>query len=156
MWPMSWARSRRNSPEAKCAAIKATYAGEISEYDTRLLRAGLIQGLLAPVSEERVNLVNADLVAEQRAMVIEERKEEASEVYRSMLTVDLTTAKGKTRVAGTSVVGTVHIVGVDEYSSISGPPTGICSSLKIRISRDSSARWAPSPGRTTSISASWR
>ena len=96
-------------------AIKATYAGEIARHDKSILRAALIQGLLEPVTEERVNLVNADLIASQRGMHVEERDADTSAAYRSLLTLELTTATGQTRVSGTSISERAHIVGVDDY-----------------------------------------
>ena len=101
--------------EGQLETILISYAGEIAEHDTIFLKAAVIQGLLEPVSEERVNVVNANMIASQRGMAIAEKKETASQVYRSLLTVTLTTTAGKTTVAGTNVLGQVHIVGIDDY-----------------------------------------
>eukprot|EP00210_Caulerpa_lentillifera_P004264 g4067.t1 len=56
------------------------------DLDTRLLRANVIKGLLEQVSESIVNMVNADLLAENRGLRISEItvKSEGKEVLSSM------------------------------------------------------------------------
>ena len=44
--------------------IEIEYLGEIAQHDTTPLKAAVIKGLLAPISEENVTIVNAALVAE--------------------------------------------------------------------------------------------
>ena len=101
--------------EGQLTSVAIDYAGEIAQHDTLFLKAAVIGGLLAPVSEERVNAVNVNMIVSQRGMKVVERKEEASETYRSLLTVELTTSAGATVVSGTSVIGRSHIVRVDDY-----------------------------------------
>ncbi|KAH7293618.1 hypothetical protein KP509_28G033400 [Ceratopteris richardii] len=57
--------------------VKLSYLSARSqeELDTRLLRAMLIKGLIEPISNAYINLVNADHIAKQRGMkVVEERR----------------------------------------------------------------------------------
>ena len=96
-------------------SVYIEYAGEIARYDTLVLKAAVIQGLLAPISEERVNVVNADLVAAQRGLIIKEEKIASPEVYRSLLTVALNTSAGPKLISGASVIGRPMLVSVDEY-----------------------------------------
>ena len=96
-------------------SVYIEYAGEIARYDTLVLKAAVIQGLLAPVSEERVNVVNADLVAQQRGLVIKEQKIASPEVYRSLLSVSLNTSTGPKLISGASVIGRPMLVSVDQY-----------------------------------------
>ena len=44
--------------------IEIEYLGEIAQHDTTPLKAAVIRGLLAPISEENVTIVNANLIAE--------------------------------------------------------------------------------------------
>ena len=56
------------------------------DLDTRLLRANVIKGILEQISEVKVNMVNADLLAENRGLHISEitvRSEGRSERSRS-------------------------------------------------------------------------
>lgn len=101
--------------QLQSAAIE--YNGELAEYDCRPLRAALIKGLLAPITEERVNLVNAPLIARARGLNISEQKESgpAHETYTNLIAVKLTTAAGQTTVGGTVMRGEPHLVLVDGY-----------------------------------------
>jgi D-3-phosphoglycerate dehydrogenase len=96
-------------------AIQIKYNGEISNYDTNALKAAVLGGLLEGISEERVNLVNANVVAAQRGLTVVEQKEAICENYASLITVEVTTSTGTTTVAGTVMRGESHIVRVDNY-----------------------------------------
>ena len=96
-------------------AIKIKYDGEISSYDTHALKAAALGGLLEGISEERVNLVNANMVAAQRGLVIVEQKGSTCENYASLITAEVTTSAGIITVAGTVMRGEPHIVQVDNY-----------------------------------------
>jgi D-3-phosphoglycerate dehydrogenase len=95
--------------------IEIRYSGEISLYDTTPLKASVIKGLLAPVSEEQVNLINAHLVARSRGLRIIEYKEAQSENYASLVTVKITTSEEERTVSGTMMAGAPHLVSVNGY-----------------------------------------
>jgi D-3-phosphoglycerate dehydrogenase len=101
--------------DGQLRAINLRYEGEIAGYDTNLLKAACLVGLLGPVSEERVNLVNANLLATQRKLRITEQKGPAAEQFGSLITVELETTDGKTVVSGAHVRGQTHIVRVNDY-----------------------------------------
>jgi len=101
--------------EGQVSAIQIKYNGEIAEYDTKALKAAALGGLLEQVSEERVNLVNADIVAKKRGLTVVEQEEAESENYASLVTVEATTSAGVTTVAGTVMRGEAHIVRIDNY-----------------------------------------
>ncbi len=101
--------------EGQMNTIQIKYDGEISNYDTNALKAAVLGGLLEGVSEERVNLVNANLVAARRGLAVVEQKETACENYASLITVDATTSSGVTTVAATVMRGESHIVRVNNY-----------------------------------------
>jgi len=101
--------------EGQMNAIQIKYNGEISNYDTNALKAAIVGGLLENVSEERVNLVNANIVAARRGLTITEQKEATCENYASLVTVEVTTSAGITTVAGTVMHGESHIVRVNNY-----------------------------------------
>ena len=48
--------------------VEIEYLGELANLDVSPLKASIVKGLLASVSEENVTLVNAALIAEQRGM----------------------------------------------------------------------------------------
>jgi len=101
--------------EGQMNAIQIKYNGEISNYDTNVLKAAVLGGLLEEISEERVNLVNANIVATQRGLTVVEQKEATCENYTSLITIDATTSTGTATVAGTVMRGEPHIVRVNNY-----------------------------------------
>ena len=101
--------------EGQMNAIQIKYNGEISDYDTNALKAAVLGGLLEEISEERVNLVNANILAAQRGLTVVEQKESACENYASLITVEVATSAGATTVAGTVMREESHIVRVNNY-----------------------------------------
>ncbi len=101
--------------EGQMSAIKIKYDGEIANYDTNALKTAVLGGLLDAVSEERVNLVNANLVASRRGLAVVEQKGATCENYASLITVEVTTSAGVTTAAGTVMRGETHIVQVNNY-----------------------------------------
>jgi D-3-phosphoglycerate dehydrogenase len=105
----------RQLMEGQINSIRIKYNGEIANYDTTAIKASIIGGLLEGVSEERVNLVNANLIAAQRGIKIMEQKETTCENYASMIILEVVTDAGTTVVAGTVLRGETHIVRVDDF-----------------------------------------
>jgi D-3-phosphoglycerate dehydrogenase len=90
--------------------IEIAYTGELALHDSALLRAAVIRGLLRPVSEENVTVVNADLVAEHRGLHVVERKDPHADGEGSYVTVSLKTSGGGARVVVGVQHGQTHIV----------------------------------------------
>jgi D-3-phosphoglycerate dehydrogenase len=108
--------------DGRFRGVTITHRGELAEHDTALLTAAAIGGLLAPVTSQPINLVNAPLVARARGLRVSERKTAESEMYTSLLEVQVETERGETLVAGTVVHRQPHIVRIGEFS-IDLPPT---------------------------------
>ena len=101
--------------EGQIKAIRIKYDGEIANYDTAILKASVLNGLLEAITEERVNLVNANVVANRRGISVVEEKNATCENYTSLVTLVATTTKGTTTVAATVLRGEPHIVRVNDY-----------------------------------------
>jgi len=101
--------------EGQMNTIQIGYEGEISNYDTNALKAAVLGGLLEEISEERINLVNASIVASRRGLAVVEQKETTCENYASLITVEATTSAGVTTAAGTVIRRESHIVRVNNY-----------------------------------------
>ena len=101
--------------EGQMNTIKIYYEGDIADYETNPLKASVLGGILEEISEERVNVVNANIVAAERGLTVVEQKESSCENYSSLLTIEATTSKGTIAVAGTVMRGELHIVRVNEY-----------------------------------------
>jgi D-3-phosphoglycerate dehydrogenase len=101
--------------EGRLNAIVIRYEGEIADYDTAALKAAIIGSILEPMTDERVNLVNANVIAQSRGLKVIEQKTARCENYTSLVTVEVTTDKGTTTVAGTLMREQTHIVRVNNY-----------------------------------------
>jgi D-3-phosphoglycerate dehydrogenase len=96
-------------------SVEIQYSGEIVEHDTTPIRAAVIRGLLSPVSEENVTLVNAGLIAEQRGMKIAEVKGDHEGIYKDLISVHLHTSSGETSVSATVAHDGPHIVEINDF-----------------------------------------
>lgn len=102
-------------------AAEIAYRGAIAEEDTSAITATAVQGMLEPISEVPVNLVNARLLARQRGLEIVERRSATPERYTSLVrvTVCAPTCTGNhpncTSVAGVVSDGRAAIVQIDGY-----------------------------------------
>lgn len=105
--------------------LEISYSGEIASFDTTPLKAAVVNGLLREASPERVNLVNALLVARNRGLhVVEQKSEEPSDNYTNLIALRIDGAGSFIRkVAGTVINGDPHVVRVDEYR-VDVVPTG--------------------------------
>jgi len=101
--------------EGQTNVVQITYEGEIANYDTNALKAAFLGGLLERISEERVNLVNANLIAARRGLTVREQKDTTCENYASLITIQVATSDGVLTVAGTVINGEPHIVRVNDY-----------------------------------------
>jgi len=108
-------RLLRQLVEGQVNSIQITYEGEITVYDTNTLKASALGGLLEGVTEERVNIVNANLLATRRGISVVEQKKAKCENYASLITLEATTSTGKTTVAMTVMRDEPHVVRVDNY-----------------------------------------
>src|SRR5205814_8422205 len=97
-------------PEPR-ARVKVAVAGALSETDPELLARAVLAGLLDPVMTGPVNLVNAQLVAEERGVAVEVVREAEASGYQSVLEVATETAGGGRKViAGTVFDGQPRVV----------------------------------------------
>jgi D-3-phosphoglycerate dehydrogenase len=101
--------------EGQMVSVRVKYEGDVARYDTNVLKAAVIGGLLSEISEERVNLVNANLAAARRGLTVLEQKEFSCEHYVNLISVELTASTGSVIVATTIIQDQTHIVRVNEY-----------------------------------------
>jgi D-3-phosphoglycerate dehydrogenase len=101
--------------DGQLKTIEIEYLGEIANLDVTPLKAAVIRGLLAPISEENVTIVNANLVAEHRGLRITERKGPYEGIYANLISVRLTTTAGTMTVAGTLAHDGPHVVLLNDF-----------------------------------------
>ena len=103
-------------------SAEISYRGEIAERNVGVLTAAAIQGLLEPISDTPVNLVNARLFAQQRGLEIVETRSNTPSQYTSLVRVTVNTRAGPKSVAGVISDGRANVVQIDEYQ-LHLPPT---------------------------------
>lgn len=97
------------------STITIQYEGEVADHNTEALKAAVIGGLLESTTDERVNMVNANIIAHNRGLKIIEQKSTTCDNYGNLITAEALTSTGTTTVAGTILRGEPHIVRVNEY-----------------------------------------
>lgn len=95
--------------------IHIKYSGGIVNYDLTPVKVSIISGLLEQVTEEKINLVNANFFAAQRGLRISEEKELICPNYPNLLTVNVNTNSGTTTISGTVRDSESHIVQINDF-----------------------------------------
>lgn len=113
------------------------YEGDVASINnTKPLFAALIKGLTAPISSgANVNIVNAELVARERGIIVNERRsrEPSSQTYSSLVTlVSHPPSRASSRAPPGSATGTTTPKRVQQQQQII---SGTCSESKPIISR---------------------
>ena len=83
--------------------VECEFLGRIAERDTRLLTLSVLDGLLAGHTEEDVNLVNAQSLAEERGIQVSERVEVIARDYTDLVRITVVSSDDRTRVVGTTL-----------------------------------------------------
>lgn len=112
--------------------VELSFSGEISDYDLRPLKAALIKGLLEPISDAHVNMINAPTLAKQWGLEIIEQKSPTSTEFANLVTLRVLDSNGYTSsfagkpgsgdehvgtLSGTVMHGTPKIVRIGRYWS---------------------------------------
>ncbi|GAB4252896.1 MULTISPECIES: Rossmann-fold NAD(P)-binding domain-containing protein [Deferrisoma] len=81
-------------------AVDLQYSGRIAEGRTGLVTAAALEGLLSASLGERVNLVNAPVIARERGIRVSETTAKNGEDYSAMMRLAVETAQGRFSLAG--------------------------------------------------------
>jgi len=95
--------------------VAIDYAGDIAQHDTTPLKAAALGGVLSVVSEDHVNVVNVDIIAQRRGIRITETHSPSHDMYSNVISVHVRGSGGEARVSGTSAHDGPHIVSVDDF-----------------------------------------
>ena len=95
----------------RVGSIELAIEGELAEHDINLLVASAIKGLLQPFTEDRINAVNARLIAANRGIKLVERRDRAQSSYASLVTVGVQSHE----IAGTVLMGEPRAVRIDSF-----------------------------------------
>ncbi len=102
--------------------IVIRYRGEIASHDVTPLKASVVSGLLAPISDEHVNLVNINSVIAHRGWRVSERSSPDAEPYTATITVELRTSSGVTSLMGTLEHNRAAVVEINGFPVHIGGP----------------------------------
>lgn len=98
--------------------VSIAYAGDVAAWQCAPIRTSVLAGILEPVTEQRVNAVNADLVARERGLTVREEHVPASEPWTSLVEVAVGHADDEpmVRLSGATAHGRPHLVSLDGYA----------------------------------------
>ena len=98
--------------------LSLTYAGEIAAGECGPIRTAALAGILEAVTDQRVNAVNADLVARERGLSVREERRPTSEPWASLVEVAVgSSPDGPTlQLAGSTAHGRPHLAGLDGFA----------------------------------------
>jgi len=95
----------------RVGTIELDFEGELAEHDVNLLVAAAIKGVVQPFTEERINAVNARLIAANRGIRLVERRSRPHSSYASLVTVRILDHE----IAGTVLMGEARTVRIDSF-----------------------------------------
>jgi D-3-phosphoglycerate dehydrogenase / 2-oxoglutarate reductase len=95
----------------RVSSIELDFEGELAEHDVNLLVASAIKGVLQPFTEDRINSVNARLIASSRGVKLVERRSPGHGSYASLVTIRM----GGHELAGTVLMGELRAVRIDSF-----------------------------------------
>jgi len=95
----------------RVSAIELDCEGELAEHDVTLLVASAVKGVLQPFTEERINAVNARLIAGNRGIKLVERRSRSHSSYASLVTLRMQDHE----IAGTVLMGEPRAVRIDSF-----------------------------------------
>ncbi len=104
--------------------VEIIYNGEVAQLETSMISLAVLKGLFEPVVKEKVNYVNASLIAQNMGVVVAEGKESSVDNYLTLLRVRIF-AKNKTfSISGTVFgKGEIRIVELNGYEMDVKPNT---------------------------------
>jgi D-3-phosphoglycerate dehydrogenase len=95
----------------RVSVIELDFEGELAEHDVNLLVASAIKGVLQPFTEDRINTVNARLIAANRGIRLVERRSRGQGSYASLVTIRMQ----EHEIAGTVLMGEPRAVRIDSF-----------------------------------------
>ena len=99
-------------------ALSLTYAGEIAAGECAPIRTAAVAGILEAVTDQRVNAVNADLIAHERGLTVREERTPTSDPWASLVELAIGPAGGDPilRLSGSTAHGRPHLAGFDGFA----------------------------------------
>ncbi len=99
--------------EGGIRSLEIEYAGSVSNLNHKPITTTVLKGLLDPILQDQVNLVNAPVLAEQRRIEVRENTRKGAGEFTTRIRVSLTTEKSSWVLDGTIVNELPRIVGMN-------------------------------------------
>ena len=96
-------------------ALTVELAGELASAESGPVTAAVLRGILETSTTERVNLVNAGMLAKARGIKVTERKSDADGGFHAAITVSTGVDGGRVAVGGTLAGGEQRILRLNDY-----------------------------------------
>jgi len=103
----------------RLSSVECIYGGELSAYagSMKFVTRLALKGLLDPILQQPVNIVNADFIAKERGITVSETVTQESSGFKNLITLRIKTDKGEETVSGTVFFkGRSRIVAVGGYT----------------------------------------
>ena len=81
--------------------LEVVFSGDLVEKETRVVSLSVLKGFLGPIIEEKVNYVNAELIAERMGIELIESRSSHLDKYTNLITVKFFTKTRELSVSGT-------------------------------------------------------
>lgn len=81
--------------------LEVVFSGDLVEKETRVVSLSVLKGFLGPIVEEKVNYVNAELIAERMGIELIESRSSHLDKYTNLITVKFFTKDRELSVSGT-------------------------------------------------------
>jgi D-3-phosphoglycerate dehydrogenase len=101
--------------DAPLQALEARARGELASFDTRPLATAALKGALSQIVEEPVNMVNVQLIAEERGITLTHSSTQQMREWLAQLAIRATTSKGEHIIGGSLVNGQLRVMRFDDY-----------------------------------------
>ena len=81
--------------------LEIVYSGDLADKETRIMSLSVLKGFLEPVTSEKVNYVNAELIARNMGLEFIESKSSHLDKYTNLITVKFFTKRSRQSISGT-------------------------------------------------------
>ncbi len=95
--------------------VSFNYTGKIAAHDCMPITVAGLAALLNRCTDQEINMVNANMVAERRGLVVEQSRTTESGFFSNLITLTLETPQGKRTIAGTLFEETPKIVKMRDF-----------------------------------------
>ncbi len=81
--------------------LEVVYSGDLADKETKVISLSFLKGFLSPIVPEKVNYVNAELIAENMGLQLTESKNSHLDKYTNLITVKFITKTKELSISGT-------------------------------------------------------